>query len=242
VHTPKGRQFSLLLPDGTQVWLNAASSIRYPTTFTEGQRRVEVSGEVYFEIARNTKMPFRASVNNKAEVEVLGTHFNVNAYENEEYINTTLLEGSIKVQAGGAAQPGNNDSSQVASPDRPDPHPAQPSSVILKPGQQALMQVGETTQPAMKAQPGITVVDADIDQVMAWKNGAFNFNGASLEEVMRQLERWYDIEVIYEKGVPDIRIGGELSRDVSLAGLLKGLKESKVRFRIEEGHRLVVLP
>jgi ferric-dicitrate binding protein FerR (iron transport regulator) len=108
--------------------------------------------------------------------------------------------------------------------------------VILKPGQQAQLVIGR------KGQPEIAVIDADIEKVMAWKNGLFNFQGKSLEEVMHQLERWYDIEVVYEKGIPNIRFGGEMSRDISLAGLIRVLEKSEVHFRIEEGRRLVVLP
>lgn len=206
--TPKGRQFSLLLPDGTRVWLNAASSIRYPTAFTGKERRVEINGEAYFEVAK-TGIPFRVNVNNKAEVAVLGTHFNVNAYENEESIHTTLLEGSIRVM------------------------PLSGDGIILKPGQQGVI------PPAGKVVQLINNIDTD--KVMAWKNGLFYFEGLTLEETMRQLERWYDITVVYEGAVPNIRFGGKMSRDVSLEGLLQLLSDSQLKFRIEEGRRLIVL-
>lgn len=202
--TPKGRQFQLVLPDGTKVWLNAASSIRYPTAFTNEERKVNVSGEAYFEVAKNTKMPFRVDVDGREEIEVLGTHFNVNAYENEKTLNTTLLEGRIKVRAGAEA--------------------------TLRPGQQA--QIRQT----------LTIVnDTDLDKVMAWKNGAFNFEDLSLEEAMRQLERWYDIKVTYESGVPDVRFGGKIGRDVSLADLLLILAGTKLKFRIEKGRELIIM-
>lgn len=225
--TPKGRQFHVTLPDGTQVWLNSASSISYPTVFAGGERMVSASGEAYFEVAKNAKMPFKVNVNNKAEVKVLGTHFNMNAYDNEESITTTLLEGSVTVT--------------VAS-DRP--------QAILKPGQQAQIFVGQKTRQGMSNKPAdaatasgkIKVIDnADIDKVMAWKNGFFNFEGATLEEVMRQLERWYDIDVVYEKNIPDIEFGGKLTKDISLTGLLNALERSDVNFRIE-GRKLTVLP
>ena len=220
--TPKGRQFQLLLPDGTKVWLNAASSIRYPVLFTGKERNVEIAGEAYFEVAKNTQLPFRVNVNNQAEIIVLGTSFNVNAYDNEENINTTLIEGSVRVLAG---------------------EKNRPATLVLKPGQQARVAnnaggrlPGETT-----ANSTIKIInDADTYEAVAWKNGLFDFRGKGLKEVMRQLERWYDIEVVYEKGIPNIRFGGELSRDVSLAGLLNGLKGVGVHFRIEEGRRLVV--
>lgn len=216
ISTPKGRQFQVTLPDGTQVWLNSASSIRYPTVFTGKARAVEITGEAYFEVAKDPGMPFRVNVNNKAEIEVLGTHFNVNAYDNETNINTTLLEGRVRVQAG-----------------RETPATAQPAR-ILKPGQQALIAA---------AAPAITVVNnADIEKVMAWKNGLFNFEDVSLEDAMKQLERWYDIEVVYEKGIPDIYFVGKISKDVTLAGMLKLLRASQVHFRIEQNRRLIVSP
>lgn len=241
--TPKGRQFNLTLPDGTQVWLNSASSIRYPTVFTGTERRLEVTGEAYFEVAKNKKMPFRLNVNNKAEVEVIGTHFNVHAYDNEETINTTLLEGSIAVALSTDRQPKNGPVAQQQQPGN--------NKVILKPGQQAQIasvtagrsayaategQVGQKTQPRIKV-----INNADIDKVMAWKNGLFNFEGATLQDVMKQLERWYDIDVMYEKGVPDIQFEGEMSKDVTLHGVLKLLESSEVHFRME-GRKLVVLP
>lgn len=205
---PKGRQFHITLPDGTQVWLNSASSIRYPTAFIGDERRVEITGEAYFEVARNKKKPFRVSVNNKAELEVLGTHFNVNAYDDEQNIAATLLEGSVA----------------VASSDH---------SVVLKPGQQA--------QVTKDMKNDINVANADVDKVMAWKNGLFNFEDASLEQVMRQLSRWYDIEVIYEKGIPEIYFVGEMGRNMPLIDVLASLETTGVRFRLE-GRKLIVLP
>lgn len=207
IATPKGRQFQVTLPDGTQVWLNAASSIRYPTAFSGEERKVEVTGEAYFEVAKNTNMPFRVSVNNKAEIKVLGTHFNVNAYENEKAIATTLLEGSVRVAA------------------------TEPGNVILQPGQQA--QIENASIKIIK--------NANTDKAIAWKNGLFYFDGASLAEIMRQLERWYDIEVVYEKGIPDIEFEGEMTKDVSLDGLLVMLGKTEIHFRIE-GRKLIVLP
>lgn len=208
--TPKGRQFRLQLQDGTQVWLNAASSIRYPVIFTGNERKVEITGEVYFEVAKNKNMPFRVKVNEETEIEVLGTHFNVNSYSNEASLNTTLLEGSVKITS-------------------------RNENVVLRPGQQA--QVGSQQAGRIKV-----VNDADIEKVMAWKNGVFNFENATLKEVMGQLERWYDIEVVYEKGIPQLEFIGKMGRDLSLANVLRGLEMSKVHFRIEQGRRLVVIP
>lgn len=211
ITTPKGRQFKLVLPDGTGVWLNAASSLRYPTSFTGKTRQVEVTGEAYFEVAENANMPFHVNVNGNTNIEVLGTHFNVNAYDNEQHINTTLVEGRIKVSAGTAG-----------------------ASVILEPGQQAQRGRGSATDLKV-------VSNADIEKITAWKDGLFNFNGATLHEVMRQLERWYDIEVVYEKGAPDITFWGKMTKDISLNGLLIGLEKSEVHLRLE-GRKLIVLP
>lgn len=210
IATPKGRQFSILLPDGSRAWLNAESSLRYPTAFSGNERRVEVSGEAYFEVAHNADKPFRVSIGAGTEVEVLGTSFNVNAYTNENAINTTLLEGKVKMKSAGKGE------------------------LLLRPGQQARL-------PGNNANGIALETEVDTDKVMAWKNGLFNFDGAGIEEVMRQLERWYDIEVVYEKGIPDIIFGGKLRKDVSLSGVLKSLEESEVHFRME-GRRLIVLP
>lgn len=214
--TPNGRQFQLQLPDGTRVWLNSASSIRYPTAFSGTVRDVEITGEAYFEVARDADRPFRVNVRNKAEVEVLGTNFNVNAYDNELTINTTLLEGSVRVLQRGH------------------------QGVVIKPGQQA--QIVNTLPQQESSKPGEikVIADANIEKTVAWKDGLFNFNGAKLDEVMRQLERWYDIHVIYENGVPDIELAGKMTRGVSLQGLLIVLKELGVHCKLE-GRTLTVL-
>jgi transmembrane sensor len=203
MRTPRGGQYRLTLPDGTQVWLNAASSITYPVAFTGKERKVRISGEAYFEVVKDKELPFIVNVDDKSSIEVLGTHFNVNSYADESAIRTTLLEGSVMV-----------------------------NGAVLKPGQQARIDRERLS----------VFNNADIDKVMAWRNGLFNFEDASLEEVMRQLARWYDVEIIYEKGIPDIRFGGEISRNIKLSDLLKVLARAEVKFKIEEGRRLVVLP
>lgn len=207
--TPRGGQFQVVLPDGTKVWLNAASAIRYPTFFSGAERLVELTGEAYFEVARNADMPFRVKINTTNTIEVLGTSFNVNAYTEESYISTTLLEGAVRVSSGG-------------------------KKVTLKPGQQA---------QSFADQPLVKVLEhADISKAVAWKNGLFNFQDAGLQEVMRQLSRWYDIEVIYEKGIPDLEFIGEIERSLPLSEVLKGLRMSGVNFRLEQGKRLIVYP
>ncbi|SEO16082.1 FecR family protein [Niastella yeongjuensis] len=212
--TPKGRIFHLVLPDSSDVWLNAGSSIRYPTAFTGAERKVELQGEAYFEVAHNAHKPFIVS-KGSTTVQVLGTHFNVNAYDDEEAIKTTLLEGSVKV---------------VLSAGR------NPQSAILKPGQQAIA-IGS---PVTTAHSLLTINNSpDLDQVIAWRKGIFNFENADLKAVMRQLERWYDIQVAYENNVPNIVFGGKMKRDLNLSQVLRILEISKVNFRLED-RKLIV--
>ena len=205
VTTPRGRQFSLLLPDGSRVWLNAGSSLRFPTAFAGQERRVELTGEAYFEIAKDKSKPFFVHTDN-TETEVLGTSFNISAYHDEDAVDATLIEGRIRTGL-----------------------PAE--QVTLMPGEQARM--GAKVEVDHQA---------NVEQAIAWKNGAFNFENRGLKEVMRQLARWYDLDVVYEPGVKDFRFGGEMSRNVPLSSLLKGLKDMEVHFRIENDHKLVVMP
>ncbi|MGV3765936.1 MAG: FecR family protein [Chitinophagaceae bacterium] len=207
VSTPNGRQFQLLLPDGSLVWLNAGSSIRFPTSFSSTERVVDISGEVYFEVAKNKEKPFRVNTGNAGSIEVLGTHFNVNAYANEANVKTTLLEGSVKVSTG-------------------------KQNALLKPGEQAITGQKEGT---LKVTTG-----ADMEKIVAWKNGYFNFNETDFKEAMRQLERWYNITVEYDDVVPETRFGGTLNRNLPLPELLHFLEGAGLRFRME-GNRLIVL-
>jgi transmembrane sensor len=226
ISTPRGRQFQVALPDGSKVWLNAASSLRYPTAFTGTERRVEVTGEVYFEVAPSTslrtgsRVPFIVNINGKAEVEVLGTHFNINAYDDEDAIRTTLLEGKVKVTA-------------------TDPRLSTIDSRLLSPGQQAQLTTNNT-RPAVGGELQ-TTSNIDLDKIMAWKNGVFNFQDASLQEVMRQLARWYDIEVVYEKNIPAIEFEGAMNRGNPLLVVMGSLEKLGVHYRLD-GRRLVVLP
>jgi ferric-dicitrate binding protein FerR (iron transport regulator) len=208
--TPKGRQYQLTLPDGSKVWLNAASSIKYPTAFTGQERNVQISGEAYFEVAKNSSQPFRVTVDNGMKVAVLGTSFNINAYQDDNNSYTTLIDGAVRVTA---AQSGN--------------------STILKPAQQAVQANGS----ALTLNSNV-----DVEKVMAWKNGVFNFENASLEHVMKEIERWYDIDVIYKNGIPDIKFWGKITRDVPLSGMLIALEKTKVHFKMENNRTLVVLP
>lgn len=206
VETPKGRVYNLVLPDGSRVWLNSMSSIRYPISFAGKERRVEVEGEVYFEVAKIKDHPFLVKINDHTMVEVLGTHFNINSYSNESSINTTLLEGSIMINA-------RND------------------RALLKPGQQA------------QIKDRINVYDdVDIDRIMAWKNGLFDLDGLSVTEVMRQLERWYDIDVIYNGEVNNnIKFVGGISKGVTLNQLLEAWEVMDIHFQLD-GKKLTITP
>ncbi|NML21169.1 FecR family protein [Pseudoflavitalea sp. G-6-1-2] len=206
--TPRGRKYQLTLTDGTKVWLNAASSITYPTAFTGADRTVSITGEAYFDVAANAAKPFRVKVNNM-EVEVLGTQFNINAYKDEVSIKTTLLQGAVKVTKGTGSQ-------------------------LLKPGQQAL-----STQNSDQL---TLITDADTGHETAWKNNQFNFKYTDLKTVMRQLARWYDLEVVYEANAPvSNQFGGQIPMDASLSLVLKVLEKGGVHFRLE-GNKLTVLP
>ena len=210
ISTPRGGQYQIELPDGSQVWLNAVSSIRFPAAFAGNERKVEITGEAYFEVAKNVAMPFKVVIatpsENGAEIEVTGTSFNIMAYNDEAAVKTTLLEGSVKI---------NQDS----------------KAVPLKPGQQARLH-----------DKSIKIIDhVDTEEAVAWKNGYFQFASASLQQVMRQIARWYDVDISYAGKVPERRFGGKISRDNNASEVLKVLELSKVKFRIED-KRIIVTP
>lgn len=205
--TPRGGQYQLVLPDGSKVWLNAASSIHYPTAFTGGQRNVEITGEAYFEVEKSPNKPFVVSVNGM-QVKVLGTHFNINAYNDESLVRTTLLEGSVLVKKDAA-------------------------TALLKPGEQAQL----AKEGAVKM-----VQDVDLEEVVAWKNRQFYFQGADIHTVMRQLSRWYDVDVIYQNKNIDTEFYLEMSSTSKLSDVLRVLElTGKIKFRIE-GKRVIILP
>ena len=206
ISTPKGGQYQLELVDGSKVWLNATSSIHFPTSFIGNERRIEITGEAYFEIAKNPNMPFIVTVNN-SEVQVLGTHFNVNAYNDEDNVRTTLLEGSVRFVNDGNIN-------------------------ILKPGEQAQL----TKNGMIKV-----VSNVDVDGVVAWKNGMFDFENAGIETIMRQLSRWYDVEIEYKGKTDDLFIA-EMRRNIKLSDALKALElTGKVKFDIQD-KKIIVMP
>jgi transmembrane sensor len=200
---PRKGKYQLQLNDGTKVWLNSESSINFPTVFKGNERRVKVTGEVYIEVAKDTR-PFIANVNG-IEIKALGTEFSINAYTNEPGLSTTLIEGSVRISA-------------------PD------NEVILKPNQRAdLDNKGE-----------FKVSDVDVSSIIAWKNNQFKFEGQLIQPIMRQVERWYDVEVVYKDEVPTHHFHFTIPRDEPLSGLLKILEGTgRVHFKIE-GNKVIV--
>jgi transmembrane sensor len=211
--TPRGGQYKLQLADGTKVWLNASSSITFPVAFTDNERRVTITGEAYFEVASlpampgegsvKGKKPFIVNINGKADVLVLGTHFNINAYDDEESIRTTLLEGKVKVS-------------------RTDSRLSAIDSRLLSPGYQA----------KIKASGEIKTGIADIEEVMAWKNGWFQFNGGDIKTIMRQVSRWYDVDIMYEGKIPTGHYSGIVSRENNIGQVLRIMQAGGVGFKI----------
>ncbi|MBB6109203.1 FecR family protein [Mucilaginibacter lappiensis] len=203
--TPRGGQYSLVLADGTKVWLNAASSIKYPVAFNGDERKVEITGEAYFEVVHNAAKPFRIVAGNQV-IEDLGTQFNVNSYVDEPLTKVTLIAGSVKIS-------GNKE------------------NIILKPGQQSQF-------PSQPTSQGFRITDnADVAEAVAWKNGLFKFHKASLQTVMRQLSRWYNVNVNYEGKIPDVEFSGEITRNVNMSEVLDILSYLKVHFKMKQNNQ-----
>jgi hypothetical protein len=203
LYNPRGSKvISLRLNDGTIVWLNSQSSIRYPVAFVGDDRQVEITGEAYFEVAKNLSKKFIVA-SNGLNIEVLGTHFNVNSYNENKNIKVTLIEGSVKIIKGGG-------------------------TCILKPGQQA--QVANEIQ---------VLNGANIESVMAWKNGFFSFSGTSVEELMNILGRWYNVEIVFNKSIPNRQFGGQIATSANLSQVVKVLNESELKCALIDG-KLVI--
>ncbi|WP_207532718.1 FecR family protein [Desertivirga arenae] len=203
ISTPAGGQYQVLLPDGTKVWLNAASSLKFPASFSKG-RKVELQGEAYFEVVKNKDKHFFVN-SGKQLVEVMGTHFNVNAYKDEPALHTTLLEGSVKVST--AAE-----------------------SKLLVPGQESVLSAS-----------GLDLEQAKLDEVTAWKNGYFKFNGKDIRTIMREISRWYNVTVEYQGKITAETFDGRISRNRKLTEVLKLIESAgKVHFKVE-GRRVTVM-
>jgi len=205
ITTPMGGQYQLVLADGTKVWLNAASSLKFPTAFIGKDRTVELTGEAYFEVAKNKNKPFNVKTATQT-IQVLGTHFNINAYSNEGTVKTTLLEGSVKLFSANDA-------------------------ILISPGQQAILKNNQSYTINNKP---------DINEVIAWKNGLFQFDEADIQTIMRQVARWYDINVEFKGQIPNYTYHGKISRNSNASQVLKILELSGINFTIEEGRKITV--
>ena len=203
IATARGNQYQLVLSDGSKVFLNSASSLRFPSSFTGSTREVELtSGEAYFDIAKDAAMPFHVKTR-EMTVEVTGTHFNINAYSDEGPVATTLVEGKVSVHR-------------------------EAESVNIKPGQQAVF-----------SNNNFLITKPDINKVIAWRTGFFDFDKMEIPAIMRQISRWYDVDVVYEGKITTEKFGGRISKQLPLSQVLKLLEENDVRFSLE-GKRLVV--
>ena len=204
VSTPRAAQYQLTLSDGTRVWLNAASSLRFPAVFGDKERTVELMGEGYFEVAQDEARPFRVSVDG-IRVDVLGTHFDVMAYADEAAIETTLLEGSVKVSAGS-------------------------KTCQLQPGKQADLN---------RKNDSLSVAVGNAKKAIAWKNGFFYFDKSGVREILRQVSRWYDLDIVYDAAPSDMLFSGKIERNLPLSAISILLEGGQIHFRIE-GKKLIV--
>lgn len=213
ITNPKGSKvIDMAFVDGSHVWLNAGSSVTYPVPFEGNERKVKISGEAYFEIAHDASKPFKVAKGDM-EVTVFGTHFNVNAYDDESDIKVTLLEGSVKVSKGSA-------------------------NSMLKPGEQAQIPAKDGTGANR-----VSIVNSvDIEQVMAWKEGQFIFENTDISTIMRQIGRWYDVQIVYQGEIPDRGLGGSMPRTENAGTLLGVLEETGIVHFTMEGDKITVLP
>ncbi|WP_316817658.1 FecR family protein [Pedobacter nyackensis] len=204
IETPVGGTYELVLLDGTRIWLNAGSSLKYPAMFAKDERKVELIGEAYFEVSHNPKKPFIVKTANRQVVKVLGTHFNLNAYPDDQVYRTTLFEGKVEVSNGR-------------------------TEVILKPFQQALLQNG-----------ALTVNEVADATAISWKDEQFAFKDETLENILNEFERWYDVEFICPEEFKNIRFSGKISRKRTLKQALNIIdREGTVHFK-NEGRRIWV--
>lgn len=207
IRTPKGGQYQMTLTDGTKIWLNSASTLSFPMCFARNQRKVTLTGEAYFEVSKDKKRPFMVSANGN-EVQVLGTHFNINAYPDNTEVATTLLEGSVRMKKG-------------------------KSSTLLVPGEQAVSQNNAAS---------LTIKNVNVNDMIGWKNGYFIFRDENIVNIMKQLSRWYDLEVIYtSEEIKDREFGGTVSRADHIKELLDYMELTQTIHYKLEGRRLFIM-
>jgi transmembrane sensor len=206
ISTPVGKNYQLILADGTKVWLNAMSSLKFPVTFTDKERNVELIGEGYFEVARDKAKPFMVAAKNM-KIQVLGTHFNVSAYPEDNLVEASLIEGAIKADNG-------------------------TSSILLKPGQQGILRNGSAQ---------IKMQSFNSEEVTDWKNGYFIFRNEPIDEIMKKISRWYNIDVKYQGVMSEEAFGGKYLKSNPLSELLSSLElTGTVKFKID-GRRVTVM-
>lgn len=211
--TAKGESYETVLSDGTKIWLNSQSSVRFQVPFTGNERQVEITGEAYFSVAHDTHKPFHV-IQNGVDVEVLGTEFNMNSYGDEPDIKTTLLKGRVKMSKGF-------------------------STTILLPGQQAIF--NKQTEKLDRLD------NVNVEEAVAWKNGYFQFEDANLQTILRQVVRWYDVDVEYQGNIPQRQFQGKIPRNSSLSQVLEtlenmeALKNNRIHFTME-GKKIIVMP
>jgi ferric-dicitrate binding protein FerR (iron transport regulator) len=205
VTTPRGGEYQVILPDGTKVWLNAASSLRFPTAFSDKDRTVQVTGEAYFEVAADKDKPFVVQAG-ETRTRVLGTHFDVMAYGDEKAIRTTLLEGSVRMDKGGLG-------------------------TLLKPGEQGAFDGGTGV---------LTTKNVNVNAAIAWKDGYYYFDRTKMEDVMRQISRWYDVDIVYQGSIPQDEIVGKIPRTAHVSEVLHIMELIGIHFQID-GKKIIVL-
>jgi len=206
--TPLGGMYQITLPDGTKVWLNAASSLKYPMSFAKNERKVTLVGEAFFEVTKDRSRPFKV-LSKGQEIEVLGTEFNVNAYPENESIKTTLITGKVKLSNDNHALP----------------------PMYLKPGQQSINTDGRD----------IRIANVDVAPYIAWKEGLFYFDETPISDALRQIGRWYNVEVRYKSNLPQTHFYGRIKRSKPLREVLEVLEESGLRFELSKDRGNTIL-
>lgn len=208
VSTPRGGQYRVLLSDGTAVWLNAASSLKYPVAFNGKERKVELIGEGYFEVAQDAQKPFIVNIGGM-DVKVLGTSFNINGYSDEDDLKVTLVEGKVEVDAT---------------------------------GQRALLFPGNQARLGFQSQKLDVIKSADVAAATAWKNGYFDLNGLDLQQMLRQISRWYNIDIEYQGIIPKLQFGGKIQKSLPLSSVVDILKMSNVNVYVTKDNIMIIKP
>jgi transmembrane sensor len=207
IRTDKGKLYRMILPDQTVVWLNGGSSIKYPLTFGTDARSVEMTGEIYFEVAHHADYPFLIK-SGGVQIEDIGTIFNINSFADNPSATATLVEGSARVTVN------NREATLIA-------------------GQQSVISAGKNEISIVK--------NVNLTQVLAWKNGFFYFQNASLKDVMKQISDWYQVGVVYQGNPGKELFNGQIDKTLSLADVLQGLQQPGVKFSLDSLHQITVI-